>query len=70
MTVYSIVDLDTEANEICVQAIPGAVFLRLRHTEDGTVVRRMFVEMNVPEARELVDELLDCVRQAERRQRR
>ena len=59
------VDLAAEANETCVQAVPGAVFLRLRRTESDTVVRRMFVELTLQEARDLRRELLLCIRQAE-----
>ena len=67
MTVSPSVDFAAEANEACVQAVPGAVFLRLRRTEADTVVRRMFVELTLPEARELARELHECIRQAERR---
>lgn len=62
-----VVDFAAEANETCVQAVPGAVFLRLRHTEGDFVARRMFVEMTPHEARELVRDLQTCINQAERR---
>jgi len=60
-----VVDLIAEASEACVQAVPGAVFLRLRHMQDNTVLRRMFVEMTPNEARLLVDDLQVCIEQAE-----
>jgi len=67
MTVSSGIDFAAEANEACVQAVPGAVFLRLRRIEADTVVRRMFVELTLSEARELAGELQAGIRQAERR---
>jgi hypothetical protein len=59
-------DLAAEANDVCVQSVPGAVFVRLRHVEADDVVRRMFVELTLPEAREFVRELAVSIRQAER----
>ncbi len=45
-----ILDLDTEASTISVQAVPGAVFVRLkRDCADGSA-RRMFVELTMGEA--------------------
>jgi hypothetical protein len=42
-----VLDFDTEANALSIQAAPGAVFLRLkRERADGTA-RRMFVELTV-----------------------
>jgi hypothetical protein len=52
-----VLDLDTEANALSIQAVPGAVFLRLkRERADGTA-RRMFVELTVPQALALRREL-------------
>ena len=64
-----VIDFSAEANEVCVQAVPGAVFLRLRRAEGEAVVRRMFIEMTPQEARDLVRELQASVRVAERRMR-
>jgi hypothetical protein len=52
-----VLDLDTEANALSIQAVPGAVFLRLkRERHDGTA-RRMFVELTVGQAVALRQEL-------------
>ncbi len=52
-----VLDLDTEANALSVQAVPGAIFLRLKRERlDGTA-RRMFVELTVGEAVALRREL-------------
>jgi hypothetical protein len=52
-----VLDLDTEANALSIQAVPGAVFLRLkRERADGTA-RRMFVELTVGQAAALRQEL-------------
>jgi 3-mercaptopyruvate sulfurtransferase SseA len=69
MPALPVIGLAAEANEACVQAVPGAVFLRLRRTESDTVVRHMFVEMTLTEARELAADLHACIRQAETRLR-
>lgn len=53
----SIIDLDTEASHISVQAVPGAVFLRLRRERTDGTIRRMFVELTVGEAVALRREL-------------
>lgn len=66
MTAAPVIDLAAEANETCVQAVPGAVFLRLRRTEGKAVVRRMFIELTPGEARDLARDLQASVRQAER----
>jgi hypothetical protein len=52
-----VLDLDTEANALSIQPVPGAVFLRLkRERADGTA-RRMFVELTVGQAVALRQEL-------------
>lgn len=53
----SILDFDTEASHISVQAVPGAVFLRLRRERADGTTRRMFVELTVGEAVALRREL-------------
>ncbi|CAH2600205.1 conserved protein of unknown function [Rhodovastum atsumiense] len=70
MTVAPIFDFDAEANEACVQAVPGAVFLRLRRNVGGDILRRMFVEMTPQQARALSRDLQSCIRKAERNNRR
>lgn len=56
-----LLDLDTEASHISVQAAPGAVFLRLwRDRADGTA-RQMFVELTIREARSLAGELKQVI---------
>jgi len=56
-SVAPVLDLDTEANALSIQAVPGAVFLRLkRERADGTALR-MFVELTVPQAFALRREL-------------
>lgn len=50
-------DLDTEASVISVQAVPGAVFLRLKRDQSNGSARRMFVELTIPEALVLRQEL-------------
>lgn len=69
MTALPVIDLAAEASEACVQAVPGAVFLHLRRTEGERVVRRMFVEMSLQEARELAGDLQAGIHLAERRLR-
>lgn len=53
----SILDLDTEASHISVQAVPGAVFVRLRRERADGSARRMFVELTIGEAISLRREL-------------
>jgi hypothetical protein len=45
-----VLDLDAEASHVSVQAVPGAIFLRLRRERADGSVRRMFVELTVGEA--------------------
>lgn len=66
MTNPPVIDLAAEANEACVQPVPGAVFLQLRRTEGDTVVRRMFIELTVQEARDLARDLRTGISHAER----
>ena len=66
MTTSPVIDLAAEATEACVQAVPGAIFLRLRRSEGDTVVRRMFIEMTPAETRDLVRDLQASLREAER----
>jgi len=54
-------DLDTEASHLSVQAVPGAVFLRLRRERQDGTVRRMFVELTVGEAVTLRRELDEVI---------
>jgi hypothetical protein len=58
------IDLDTEANQSSVQAVPGAVFVRLRRDRPDGTVRRMFVELSVGEAIAVRRELEACIRAA------
>jgi hypothetical protein len=67
MSVSPAIDLTAEADEACVQAVPGAVFVRLRRRLAEQSVRRMFVELTPQEARRLARDLQACIRQAERR---
>ncbi len=69
MTATPVIDLAAEASEVCVQPAPGSVFLHLRRTEGNRVVRRMFLEMTLQEARELAGDLELCIRQSELRLR-
>ncbi|HET6183021.1 MAG TPA: hypothetical protein VFA03_05445 [Acetobacteraceae bacterium] len=57
----SMLDLDTEASHLSVQAVPGAVFLRLRRERQDGTVRRMFVELTVGEAVTLRRELDEVI---------
>ncbi|HEY5300753.1 MAG TPA: hypothetical protein VIJ55_08765 [Acetobacteraceae bacterium] len=50
-------DLNTEASVISVQAVPGAVFLRLKRDHSDGSARRMFVELTIAEALVLRQEL-------------
>lgn len=52
-----VLDLATEATALSVQAVPGAVFLRLKHERAQTPARRMFVELTIGEAVALRREL-------------
>jgi hypothetical protein len=52
-----VLDLDTEANALSVQAVPGAVFLRLKRERTDGTARRMFVELTVGQALVLRQEL-------------
>lgn len=52
-----VLDLATEATAVSVQAVPGAVFLRLKHERADSPVRRMFVELTIGEAVALRREL-------------
>jgi len=58
---FHAIDTHAEASHISVQAVPGAVFIRLRREQAGEVFRRMFVELSVEEARELRRELDGCL---------
>ena len=60
-----VLDLDTEASQISVQAVPGAIFIRLRRDRPDGSVRRMFVEMSVEEALALSRELKASIGVAE-----
>src|SRR5271163_697511 len=40
-----VIDVDAEADQLAIQAVPGAVFLRLRREREDGSFRRMFVEM-------------------------
>ena len=66
MSASPVIDLAAEANEACVQAVPGAVFLRLRRADGASVLRRMFVELTLEEARDLVRDMQAAIRVAER----
>ena len=50
-------DLDAEANALSIQAVPGAVFLRLKRERWDGSARRMFVELTVSQAIALRQEL-------------
>jgi len=57
----SSLDIDAEASHVSVQAVPGAVFLRLRRERESQVLRRMFVELTLDEAQLLYRELAACI---------
>jgi hypothetical protein len=59
-----LIDVDTEANQISVQAVPGAVFVRLRRDRPDGSARRMFAELSVGEAILLRRELEACIESA------
>jgi hypothetical protein len=52
-----VLDLDTEANALSVQPVPGAGFLRLKRERGDGTARRMFVELTVGQAVALRQEL-------------
>ena len=56
-----VIDVDAEADQFAIQAVPGAVFLRLRREREDGSFRRMFVEMTVNEAIAFRDELHLCI---------
>lgn len=56
-----VIDVDTEANQISVQSVPGAVFIRLRRDRPDGTARRMFVELSVGEAIALRRDLDACI---------
>ncbi len=56
-----VIDVEAEAEQIAVQAVPGAVFVRLRREREDGSIRRMFVEMTVGEALGLRRELDTCI---------
>lgn len=56
-----VIDVDTEANQISVQAVPGAIFIRLRRDRADGSARRMFVELSVGEAIALRRDLDRCI---------
>ena len=53
--------IDAEADQLAVQAVPGAVFLRLRREREDGSFRRMFVELTVDQAVAFRDELDLCI---------
>jgi len=56
-----VIDHDTEATQVSVQPVPGAIFIRLRRERHDGFVRRMFVEMTIGEAVALRRELDTCI---------
>lgn len=56
-----VIDLDAEAEQLAIQAVPGAVFLRLRKEREDGSFRRMFVEMTLDQAIAFRDELELCI---------
>ncbi len=56
-----VIDVDAEADQLAIQAVPGAVFLRLRREREDGSFRRMFVEMTVDEAIAFRGELDLCI---------
>ncbi len=56
-----VIDIDAEANQVSVQAVPGAVFVRLRRDRPDGTARRMFVELSVREAMALWREIDACI---------
>ncbi len=57
-----VLDLATEATALSLQAVPGAVFLRLKHERADGSARRMFVELTPGEAITLRRELDSVIR--------
>ena len=53
----SLPELDGEADQVSVQAVPGAVFLRLRRDRGDGTARRMFIELGIGDALALRREL-------------
>ncbi len=56
-----VLDLDAEASQVSVQAVPGAIFLRLKRERSDGTTRRMFVELAIGEAvalRRALDEVI------------
>ena len=63
-----VLDLDAEATHVAVQAVPGAVFVRLRREREDSTSRRMFIELTVTEAlalRREIDLAIDAAASAD-----
>ena len=56
-----VIDVDAEADQLAIQAVPGAIFLRLRKEREDGSFRRMFVEMNLDQAVAFRNELELCI---------
>ncbi len=56
-----VIDVDTEASQLSVQAVPGAIFIRLRRDRPDGSARRMFFELSVGEAIALRRDLDRCI---------
>lgn len=56
-----VIDVDAEAEQIAIQAVPGAIFIRLRREREDGTFRRMFVEMTISEALAFRTELDLCI---------
>jgi hypothetical protein len=56
-----VLDLEAEAQQISVQAVPGAIFFRLRREREDGTIRRMFIEMTIGEAIAFSRELDSCI---------
>jgi len=56
-----VIDVDAEADQLAIQAVPGAIFLRLRKEREDGSFRRMFVEMNLDQAIAFRNELEFCI---------
>ena len=59
-----VIDVDAEADQLAIQSVPGAIFLRLRKEREDGSFRRMFVEMTVDQAVAFRDELELCIEAA------
>ena len=59
-----VLDFDAEATHIAVQAVPGAVFLRMRRERGDATARRMFIELTVAESLALRRELDQAIEAA------